>query len=78
MHLSLSLGRDSGRKRARSRVLPRRDLHAYEQMDVGARWFDDLLLNEATKSTVGRENANRLLSLGLPPLSVSGSLTSAS
>ena len=52
--------------------------YPYEQMDVGARWFDDMLLDERAKQIVGRENANRLLSLGLPALGASCVLTSAS
>lgn len=42
--------------------------YPYEQMDVGGRWFDDMRLNGATKLKIGRENANRLFRLGLPPL----------
>jgi gamma-resorcylate decarboxylase len=43
--------------------------YPYEQMDMGARWFDDMRLDSATKLKVGRENANRLFSLDLPSLS---------
>lgn len=42
--------------------------YPYEHMDSGARWFDDLRLPNATKSLIGRENANRLFSLSLPAL----------
>lgn len=42
--------------------------YPYEQMDSGARWFDDLQLDDAVKLQVGRENANRLFKLGLAPL----------
>jgi predicted TIM-barrel fold metal-dependent hydrolase len=43
--------------------------YPYEQMDMGARWFDDMRLDNATKLKVGRDDANRLFSLNLPPLS---------
>lgn len=42
--------------------------YPYEQMDMGGRWFDDMRLNGATKLKIGRENANHLFRLGLPPL----------
>ena len=42
--------------------------YPYEQMDSAARWFDDIRLDNDTKLKVGRENANRLFALGLPPL----------
>ena len=42
--------------------------YPYEQMDMGARWFDDMRLDDALKLQIGRENANRLFKLGLPPL----------
>jgi predicted TIM-barrel fold metal-dependent hydrolase len=45
--------------------------YPYEQMDSAGRWFDDIRLDNQTKAQVGRENANRLFSLGLPPLSES-------
>ena len=45
--------------------------YPYEQMDSAGRWFDDIRLDNQTKLKVGRENANRLFSLGLPTLSES-------
>ena len=45
--------------------------YPYEQMDSGGRWFDDIRLDNQIKLKVGRENANRLFSLGLPTLSES-------
>ena len=42
--------------------------YPYEQMDMGGRWFDDLRLDDTLKLQIGRENANRLFKLGLPPL----------
>lgn len=42
--------------------------YPYEQMDTGSRWFDDVRLPNATKLMIGRENANRLFSLGLAAL----------
>lgn len=42
--------------------------YPYEQMDMGGRWFDDMRLEDALKLQIGRENANRLFKLGLPPL----------
>jgi gamma-resorcylate decarboxylase len=45
----------------------------YEQIDSGSRWFDDIRLDNQIKLKVGRENANRLFSLGLPTLSESSS-----
>jgi gamma-resorcylate decarboxylase len=42
--------------------------YPYEQMDVAARWFDELQLVDAAKVRIGRENANSLFSLGLEPL----------
>ena len=39
--------------------------YPYEQMDVGARWFDDVLLDDDVKRRVGRKNADALFSLGL-------------
>jgi hypothetical protein len=41
--------------------------HAYEQMDVAARWSDDILLNNASKLKVGTTNAERLFSPKLSP-----------
>ncbi len=52
--------------------------YPYEQMDSGGRWFDDMILDEVTKRTVGRDNANRLFRLGLGDLSDSATATSAS
>jgi len=45
--------------------------YPYEQMDLAGRWFDDIRLDNHTKLKVGRENANRLFSLGPPSLSES-------
>ena len=42
--------------------------YPYEQMDTGARWFDDMRFDEELKIAIGRENANRLFRLGLAPL----------
>jgi predicted TIM-barrel fold metal-dependent hydrolase len=39
--------------------------YPYEQMDTGARWFDDMLLENEIKFQVGRSNAGRLFSLNL-------------
>jgi Amidohydrolase len=35
--------------------------YPYEQMDMGARWFNDMQLPNATKRLIGRENADRLV-----------------
>jgi predicted TIM-barrel fold metal-dependent hydrolase len=43
--------------------------YPYEQMDMGARWFDDMRLANETKLQVGRTNADRLFSLNLAKLS---------
>jgi len=43
--------------------------YPYEQMDMGARWFDDMRLANETKLLVGRTNADRLFSLKLSKLS---------
>jgi 2,3-dihydroxybenzoate decarboxylase len=45
--------------------------YPYERMDSGAAWFDDMRLPNATKLTIGRENANRLFSLNLATMSSS-------
>jgi gamma-resorcylate decarboxylase len=42
--------------------------YPYEQMDSASRWFDDMRLDNATKFRIGRENANRLFSLNLKPM----------
>jgi 2,3-dihydroxybenzoate decarboxylase len=52
--------------------------YPYEQMDVAGRWFDDIRLDNVTKSKVGRENANRLFSLGLLDVSDSNVASFAS
>ncbi|QEY25225.1 amidohydrolase family protein [Neisseria zalophi] len=52
--------------------------YPYEHMDAGSRWFDDLLMDNQSKLRIGRDNANKLFSLGLPPLSESFAATSAS
>jgi predicted TIM-barrel fold metal-dependent hydrolase len=44
--------------------------YPYEQMDSGARWFDDMRLDDETKLRVGRTNADRLFALKLPELPV--------
>lgn len=50
--------------------------YPFEQMDAGGRWFDDMRLfddkraESSVKLKVGRENANRLFKLGLPPMSL--------
>jgi gamma-resorcylate decarboxylase len=41
--------------------------YPYEQMDLAARWIDDILLDNATKLKIGRTNAERLFSLNLSP-----------
>lgn len=41
--------------------------YPYEQMDVAGRWFDDMTLADEVKVKVGRENANQLFGLKLPP-----------
>jgi gamma-resorcylate decarboxylase len=33
--------------------------YPYEEMDVAARWIDDILLDNATKLKIGRTNAER-------------------
>jgi 2,3-dihydroxybenzoate decarboxylase len=40
-----------------------------EQMSAAARWFDEAQFNNSLKLKVGRENANRLLGLGLETVS---------
>jgi predicted TIM-barrel fold metal-dependent hydrolase len=45
--------------------------YPYEQMDVGARWFDDMRLENSKKRLIGRENADRLFSLNLGSLPTS-------
>jgi 2,3-dihydroxybenzoate decarboxylase len=52
--------------------------YPYEQMDAGARWFDDMLLDNETKLMVGRDNANRLFGLGLPSVGASAAAGFAS
>jgi gamma-resorcylate decarboxylase len=52
--------------------------YPYEQMDMGARWFDDMDLANATKLLVGRGNANRLFALNLPDLPTSAVAGAAS
>ncbi len=52
--------------------------YPYEQMDMGARWFDDMRLDEGLKLRIGRENANRLFKLGLPTLQASNAAAFAS
>ncbi|MBW4025367.1 MAG: amidohydrolase [Proteobacteria bacterium] len=52
--------------------------YPYEQMDVGGRWFDDLELEDGLKASIGRANANRLFSLGLPEISAGAVAGSAS
>ena len=37
--------------------------YPFEQMDVAARWFDDLILGHDAKMRIGRENAQTLLAL---------------
>ena len=44
--------------------------YPYEQFDMGGRWFDDMRLDNRTKSKIGRGNANALFKLGLPTLNV--------
>ncbi len=39
--------------------------YPYEQMDVAARWFDELRIPREIKQQVGRDNARRLLQLNL-------------
>ena len=41
--------------------------YPYEQMDVAARWFDELRIPRDLKQQVGRENAINLLQLNLEP-----------
>jgi hypothetical protein len=41
----------------------------YEQMSSAALWFDDAQFSNALKLKVGRENANKLLGLGLKTVS---------
>ncbi|HEV3277025.1 MAG TPA: amidohydrolase family protein [Terriglobia bacterium] len=43
--------------------------YPYEQMAPAARWFDDAQFSNAVKLKVGRENANKLLGLGLKAVS---------
>lgn len=45
--------------------------YPYEQIPPAARWFDEAQFSNDLKMKVGRENANRLFSLGLKPLSAS-------
>jgi gamma-resorcylate decarboxylase len=52
--------------------------YPYEQMDMGARWFDDMDIENATKRLIGRENANRVFSLNLSAVSGSAVAGSAS
>lgn len=46
--------------------------YPYEQMDMGSRWFDDMLVDNDTKYRLGRGNANQLFGLDLPDTSVYG------
>ena len=41
--------------------------YPYEQMDVAARWFDEMQIPRELKQQVGRENAHRLFDLKLQP-----------
>lgn len=41
--------------------------YPYEQMDVAARWFDELRIPRELKQQVGRDNARKLLGLNLAP-----------
>jgi gamma-resorcylate decarboxylase len=52
--------------------------YPYEQMDMGARWFDDMQLPNAKKLQIGRENARRLFSLDLRDLQTGAVAGSAS
>jgi gamma-resorcylate decarboxylase len=52
--------------------------YPYEQMDMGARWFDDMQLPNGTKRLIGRENADRLFGLNLASLPGSAVASSAS
>jgi predicted TIM-barrel fold metal-dependent hydrolase len=52
--------------------------YPYEQMDEGARWFDDLEFDNKLKGALGRENANKLFSLGLSQIQESVIAGSAS
>ncbi len=52
--------------------------YPYEQMDMGARWFDDVRLEESLKISIGRENADRLFKLGLPAIGASAAAGFAS
>lgn len=52
--------------------------YPYEQMDTGARWFDDMRLDETIKMAVGRENANNLFGLKLGPMARSNAAGFAS
>jgi gamma-resorcylate decarboxylase len=45
--------------------------YPYEQMPPAARWFDEAQFSNELKLKVGRENANKLFSLGLKPISAS-------
>jgi 2,3-dihydroxybenzoate decarboxylase len=47
-------------------------------MDAGGRWFDDVFLGREAKLKVGRNNANKLFSLRLPPLPESLAVSFAS
>jgi predicted TIM-barrel fold metal-dependent hydrolase len=52
--------------------------YPYEQMDSAGRWFDDIRLDNQSKLKVGRENANRLFSLGLSTMAESAVASFAS
>jgi gamma-resorcylate decarboxylase len=45
--------------------------YPYEQMPSAAQWFDEAQFSNDLKLKVGRENANKLLGLGLKPISAS-------
>jgi gamma-resorcylate decarboxylase len=49
--------------------------YPYEQMSAAARWFDDAQFSNSLKLKVGRDNANRLLRLGLENVSRSAAAT---
>ena len=48
--------------------------YPYEQIPPAARWFDEAQFSSDLKLKVGRENANKLFSLGLKPVSASAAL----
>lgn len=52
--------------------------YPYEQMDVAARWFDDLAMRRADKYRIGRGNAAALFKLDLPVASEATALGFAS